>query len=136
MIDSPRTTLVVAVVQSGSATWIHCGDSRLYMVRGGELLTRTRDHSYLELRNMPAGLERINRNVLFTCLGSPTKPIYDMTGPVHLEQGTASCCVPTGCRAPSATRKSVSSWAVRPSRRPCPSWRKRPCARLATAVTT
>ena len=88
MLDSPRSTLVVAVLQNGSATWIHCGDSRLYMVRGTELLTRTRDHSYLELRNSPPpGLERINRNVLFTCLGSPTKPIYDMTGPVPLEQG-------------------------------------------------
>ena len=29
----------------------------------------------------------MNRNVLFTCLGSPTKPIYDITGPVYLEQG-------------------------------------------------
>ncbi len=87
MLDTPRTTLVAAVVQEGSATWVHCGDSRLYMVRAGQLRTRTRDHSYLELRNMPQGLERINRNVLFTCLGSPTKPIYDMTGPVHLEQG-------------------------------------------------
>ncbi|ART52774.1 serine/threonine protein phosphatase [Acidovorax carolinensis] len=88
MLDTPRTTLVAAVVQAGAVSWIHCGDSRLYMVRGGELLTRTRDHSYLELRNAPPpGLDRINRNVLFTCLGSPTKPIYDSTGPVHLEQG-------------------------------------------------
>ena len=87
MLDSPRTTLVIAVLQEGSATWVHCGDSRLYMVLAGELLTRTRDHSYMELRNIPAGLERINRNVLFTCLGSPTKPIYDLTGPVPLEQG-------------------------------------------------
>jgi len=88
MVDSPRTTLVVAVVQSGRACWIHCGDSRLYMVRAGELLTRTRDHSYLELRNAAVqGLEKVNRNVLFTCLGSPTKPIYDITGPVALEQG-------------------------------------------------
>ncbi|RYF02114.1 MAG: serine/threonine-protein phosphatase [Comamonadaceae bacterium] len=88
MVDSPRTTLVVAVVQNGRACWIHCGDSRLYMVRAGELLTRTRDHSYLELRNAAvAGLENVNRNVLFTCLGSPTKPIYDITGPVVLEQG-------------------------------------------------
>lgn len=87
MLDSPRTTLVIAVVQGGCATWVHCGDSRLYMVRAGALLTRTRDHSYLELKNMPPGMERINRNVLFTCLGSPTKPIYDMAGPVHLEQG-------------------------------------------------
>ncbi|QNP59179.1 PP2C family protein-serine/threonine phosphatase [Paenacidovorax monticola] len=88
MLDTPRTTLVAAVVQDGRATWVHCGDSRLYMVRGGELLSRTRDHSYLELRNAPIpGLERVNRNVLFTCLGSPSKPIYDITGPVNLEQG-------------------------------------------------
>ncbi len=88
MLDSPRTTLVAAVVQDGRAIWIHCGDSRLYMVRGGELLSRTRDHSYMELRNMPIpGIERVNRNVLFTCLGSPSKPIYDITGPVNLEQG-------------------------------------------------
>ena len=58
------------------------------MVRAGELLTRTRDNSYMELRSvtMPA-LDRVNRNVLFTCLGSPTKPIYDITGPVALEPG-------------------------------------------------
>ena len=85
--DSPRTTLVAAVLQGGSATWVHCGDSRLYLVRAGELLTRTRDHSYLELRNIPAHLANVNRNVLFTCLGSPTRPIYDMAGPVLLEQG-------------------------------------------------
>ena len=86
-LDSPRTTLVAAVLQGGSATWAHCGDSRLYMVRAGELLSRTRDHSYMELPNIPASLAHINRNVLFTCLGSPTKPIYDLAGPVALEQG-------------------------------------------------
>ncbi len=88
MLDSPRTTLVAAVVQDGRATWIHCGDSRLYVVRGGEMMVRTRDHSYAELRNtaMP-GLERVNRNVLFTCLGSPTKPLFDISPPLLLEQG-------------------------------------------------
>lgn len=88
MLDTPRTTLVAAVVQKGMAYWVHCGDSRLYMVRGTELLTRTRDHSYQELRNAPPpGMDRMNRNILFTCLGSPTKPIYDLVGPVLLEQG-------------------------------------------------
>lgn len=88
MADSPRSTFVMAVVQDGRAHWIHCGDSRLYMVRAGELVTRTRDHSYQELRTgaLP-GLDKVNRNVLFTCLGSPTKPIYDVTGPVTLAQG-------------------------------------------------
>jgi serine/threonine protein phosphatase PrpC len=88
MLDTPRTTLVVAVVQDGCATWIHCGDSRLYLVRDGTLLTRTRDHSYME--HQPPGIvrmDRINRNILFTCLGSPTRPIFDVTGPVTLQQG-------------------------------------------------
>jgi PPM family protein phosphatase len=88
ILDTPRTTLVAAIVQGTSASWVHCGDSRLYLVRQGELLTRTRDHSYLEQQN--AGvirLDRINRNILFTCLGSPTKPVFDVTGPVTLQQG-------------------------------------------------
>jgi serine/threonine protein phosphatase PrpC len=89
MLDTPRTTLVAAIVQGTAATWVHCGDSRLYVVRAGELLTRTRDHSYLEQQS-GAGvvrIDRINRNILFTCLGSPTKPVFDVTGPVTLQQG-------------------------------------------------
>ena len=87
MIDTPRTTLVAAVIQKGKITWIHCGDSRLYLVRGGELLVRTRDHSYLEMGEIAAQLKTSSRNVLFTCLGSPSKPIYDVTEPRRLEQG-------------------------------------------------
>ncbi len=91
MDDTPRTTIVAALLQNGSATWVHCGDSRLYLVRNGELLARTRDHSYLEQRNggghsVPAAA-LANRNILYTCLGSPTKPILNMTGPVPLQQG-------------------------------------------------
>lgn len=88
MLDTPRTTLVAAILQGDGATWVHCGDSRLYVIRDGELLTRTRDHSYLEQQN--AGvikLERLNRNILFSCLGSPSKPVFDITGPVVLQQG-------------------------------------------------
>ncbi len=86
--DCPRTTLVAAVVQGAQAYWIHCGDSRLYLTRGKRLISRTRDHSYLEQQN--AGVIRtrlVNRNVLFSCLGSPTKPIYDLGGPATLEAG-------------------------------------------------
>jgi len=88
MLDTPRTTLVAAVVQGTSATWIHCGDSRLYVVRDGELLTRTRDHSYIEHKNAKTNkLTAMNRNILFTCLGSPSKPMFDVTGPITLQQG-------------------------------------------------
>ncbi len=91
ILDTPRTTIVAVLVQGGLATWIHSGDSRLYLVRQGELLARTRDHSYMEqevtdaiARRMPG---RVNRNVLYTCLGSPSKPVYELTGPVTLKQG-------------------------------------------------
>lgn len=92
MPDSPRTTVVAAVIQNGAATWLHCGDSRLYWVRNGQLLSRTRDHSYLEMeRNatMPLRLAQklLNRNVLFTCLGATGKPIFDVSGPHTLRSG-------------------------------------------------
>lgn len=88
MLDTPRTTLVACILQGDGATWAHCGDSRLYVVRDGELLTRTRDHSYLEQQSAAAArIEHINRNILFTCLGSPAKPVFDIAGPVVLQQG-------------------------------------------------
>ena len=88
MLDTPRTTLVAAILQGTGATWVHCGDSRLYVVRDGQLLTRTRDHSYMEQRRASViKLQNVNRNILFTCLGSPTRPVFDIAGPVELQQG-------------------------------------------------
>ena len=89
--DTPRTTIVACVLQGQMAHWAHCGDSRLYFTRGGKLIARTRDHSYSELNDAlgraAPGAERFNRNVLFTCLGSPGKPMVDIHGPMLLEQG-------------------------------------------------
>ena len=90
-MDTPRTTLVACVLQGNAAYWAHCGDSRLYLVRGDKLIARTRDHSYSELQEtlshvVPIG-ERFNRNVLFTCLGSPGKPTVDTAGPLLMQAG-------------------------------------------------
>jgi len=88
MLDTPRTTLVASVMERGHMHWIHCGDSRLYVVRDGELVTRTRDHSYMEQQaHLGRSTEHINRNILFTCLGSPAKPVYDISGPLQLQEG-------------------------------------------------
>lgn len=91
MLDAPRTTVVLVVIQNGAMSWTHCGDSRLYLIRQGELLMRTRDHSLLEQDLLkPSALRPDNvrnRNVLFTCLGSPTRPLYDVVGPMSLQQG-------------------------------------------------
>jgi serine/threonine protein phosphatase PrpC len=91
LVDTPRTTIVACVVQSGMAYWAHCGDSRLYLVRGRDLVVRTRDHSYMELQQTLSHVvpldARYNRSVLFTCLGSPGKPVVDTVGPVPLYSG-------------------------------------------------
>ena len=89
LMDTPRTTVVACLVQGNAAFWAHCGDSRLYMVRGDKLVARTRDHSYSELQQtmaqvVPMGT-RFNRNVLFTCLGSPGKPVVDTAGPLLMQ---------------------------------------------------
>ena len=91
LMDTPRTTLVACLLQGNAAYWAHCGDSRLYLVRGDKLVARTRDHSYSELQEtlahvVPMG-DRVNRNVLFTCLGSPGKPVVDTAGPLVVHPG-------------------------------------------------
>jgi PPM family protein phosphatase len=91
LMDTPRTTIVACVIQGNAAYWAHCGDSRLYLVRGDKLVARTRDHSYSELQEtlsqvVPMG-DRVNRNVLFTCLGSPGKPVVDTAGPLLVNPG-------------------------------------------------
>jgi serine/threonine protein phosphatase PrpC len=88
LVDTPRTTVVACLLQGNAAYWAHCGDSRLYLMRGDKLVARTRDHSYSELQEtlaqvVPMG-DRLNRNVLFTCLGSPGKPVVDTAGPLRL----------------------------------------------------
>ena len=91
LLDTPRTTVVACLLQGRTAYWAHCGDSRLYLLRGDKLVARTRDHSYTELQKtlsqvVPMG-DHLNRNVLFTCLGSPGKPVIDTAGPLNLVAG-------------------------------------------------
>ena len=92
LIDNPRTTVIACLMQGNAAYWAHCGDSRLYLVRGDKLISRTRDHSYSELQQTMSRVVAMpdrfnNRNVLFTCLGSPGKPVIDTVGPLLLQPG-------------------------------------------------
>ena len=49
MEQRPRATCAVCLIQNNSAWWAHIGDSRIYLLRGGNVATRTRDHSHVEL---------------------------------------------------------------------------------------
>ena len=127
-------------MQGNAANWVHCGDSRLYVVRGDKLITRTRDHSYSELQETPSQVvpvgERINRNILFTCLGSPTKPVFDTAGPAA---AAAARPHPAVLRRPVGQpqrRVIIVHLAARPSPTPCPTWWSWRCATAARRATT
>jgi PPM family protein phosphatase len=45
----PRATIALCLVQRASAYWGHVGDSRAYHLRNGKVVSRTRDHSHVEL---------------------------------------------------------------------------------------
>ena len=80
----PRATCAICVVQQGATWWAHVGDSRLYHVRRGSVLARSRDHSHVELL-LREGLITADqaqthpmRNFVECCLGGdPILP--DMT---------------------------------------------------------
>ncbi len=93
LADTPRTTIVACLIQQGQAQWIHCGDSRLYWLRGGRILARTVDHSHVE-RLISVGrlapyesARHPDRNKLYNCLGAPTLPSIDKSGAVPLKAG-------------------------------------------------
>jgi serine/threonine protein phosphatase PrpC len=80
----PRATCAVCVVQQCATWWGHIGDSRLYHLRHGAVVSRTRDHSHVELllREGLITAEQAQvhpmRNFVECCLGGdPVLP--DMT---------------------------------------------------------
>ena len=85
MLECPRTTVVVCVVQSGRAVWGHVGDSRLYCFRGGQLATSTADHSRVQ-QLIDAGIitraqaaVHPDRNKIYNCLGGVTPPTVTLS---------------------------------------------------------
>jgi serine/threonine protein phosphatase PrpC len=91
--ETPRTTIVACLVQHNCAVWAHCGDSRLYWVRRGQVLARTRDHSHIEhliakgLANPAERNTHPDRNKLYNCLGASTLPRVDVSRQVGMEPG-------------------------------------------------
>ncbi len=91
--DTPRTTVIACLIQHNTAVWAHCGDSRLYWMRGGQILARTRDHSYVESligKGLVAPSERSthpDRNKLFNCLGASAVPMVEMSRRASLLPG-------------------------------------------------
>ncbi|MGH8688376.1 MAG: PP2C family protein-serine/threonine phosphatase [Burkholderiales bacterium] len=90
--DTPRTTAVACVIQDGRAHWTHVGDSRLYVLRRGEVLVRTRDHTLVQ-QLVDAGLIAADeigthpeRNRLLQCLGGAQPPRMQPAAHLRLER--------------------------------------------------
>jgi serine/threonine protein phosphatase PrpC len=71
----PRATCAACIVQGDSAYWAHIGDSRIYHLRGGRVIERTRDHSHVEfliregLINEDQAQQHPMRNFVECCIG-------------------------------------------------------------------
>jgi PPM family protein phosphatase len=90
----PRATCAMALVQEGQAYWAHVGDSRVYLIRNGEVVSRTRDHSHVEqlLRDgLITELESYGhpmRNFVECCLGGdPMLTEMSISGGTRLRKG-------------------------------------------------
>lgn len=71
---APRSTAVLALIQSGIAYWVHVGDSRLYLIRNGTVVRRTRDHARMHFARQGARMLSRPRSSLTRCLGGVEEP--------------------------------------------------------------
>jgi PPM family protein phosphatase len=93
LLECPRTTVVACIVQNGSAYWAHAGDSRLYVLRRGDVVAQTQDHSRVQMM-IDAGeitpemaARHPERNKIFSCLGGVVPPQIATAREFALETG-------------------------------------------------
>jgi serine/threonine protein phosphatase PrpC len=91
MLECPRTTVVACIVQGGAAYWAHAGDSRLYVLRRGEVIAATQDHSRVQMMidageiTAEAAARHPERNKIFSCLGGVVPPQIAIGRELRLE---------------------------------------------------
>jgi PPM family protein phosphatase len=93
MPETPRTTVVAAIVQQGLLWVAHSGDSRCYHFRDGHVVWRTRDHSKVQhlidtgkITSAAAAMNHPERNRLINCVGAEVPPIVEHALPVPLQE--------------------------------------------------
>jgi len=93
LLECPRTTVVACIVQNGNAYWAHAGDSRLYLLRKGQVVARTQDHSRVQMMidagelTPEAAARHPERNKIFSCLGGVVPPQISTGREFPLETG-------------------------------------------------
>ena len=80
----PRATCAVCLIQETGTWWAHIGDSRIYQMRRGRVVTRSRDHSHVEVLIQEGAiteeeaLDHPMRNFVECCIGGDA-PVPDMS---------------------------------------------------------
>jgi serine/threonine protein phosphatase PrpC len=90
----PRATCAICLIQESGSYWGHIGDSRIYQMREGKLVARSRDHSHVEVLIQEGAiteeeaLDHPMRNFVECCIGGDA-PVPDMsiTAKRNLEPG-------------------------------------------------
>jgi serine/threonine protein phosphatase PrpC len=118
--DTPRTVLVACIIQDGRAYWTHVGDSRLYLLRQGRILHRTRDHTLVQqlidegrIRE-EAVASHPERNRLLQCIGGYEVPRPDPAANTPLEKGDLLVLCSDGFWGPLTQRHMLHSLLTRP----------------------
>jgi serine/threonine protein phosphatase PrpC len=80
----PRATCAICLIQDSGTFWAHIGDSRIYHLRAGRMLARSRDHSHVEVLiqegaiSEEEALDHPMRNFVECCIGGDA-PVPEMS---------------------------------------------------------
>lgn len=116
--ESPRTTIVACVAQEGHAYWGHVGDSRLYLLRKGSVVTRTRDHTRVQqlidlgrIRE-EAVASHPDRNKLLQCLGGDQAPRVESVTRARLMKNDIVMLCSDGLWGPLTQRQLLHAYTT------------------------
>lgn len=91
----PHSTIVALVLRRDRAIWAHAGDSRLYLFRGGKLVTRTDDQTYAQHLRAEGRIAEAEvaqakyKNILVSALGIAREPQLALGEAADLQVGDA-----------------------------------------------
>ncbi len=78
--QEPHSTAAMLIIHRGRADWAHCGDTRIYHFRNGDLVSRSWDHSHVMslvkegYMTEQQAAEHPQKNLLISCLGDESPP--------------------------------------------------------------
>lgn len=126
----PRATCAICLIQENGSWWGHIGDSRIYHMRKGHVVMRSRDHSHVEVLIQEGAiteeeaLDHPMRNFVECCIGGDA-PVPDMsiTRKMPLEPGDVLLACTDGLWS-GMTDEEIADLATRPDNKVADNLRK------------